>query len=449
MKEKVAAFVRENGLIPEGFRVVAGVSGGADSVALLRVLTLLSSEMHFAVFAAHLHHGIRGETADADETYVKALCDKLSVPLYCERADVPALAREHSHTLEQEGRIVRYAFFERARGHFGAELVAVAHHRDDQAESVLMHLMRGSGLAGLTGMRPKRGDIVRPLLCVRRSEIEKFLQAEGIPFQTDETNLVPEGTRNRTRLEIIPYIERNVNPAFTETLCSMAELLRRDEDYLAGEAQRALDAAAKDGGYERKKLASLPLPIQTRAIRAALAKAGAEVDIERAHVEKVCALLSAQTGASLDLPGARARVSYGLVLFEKPERATAEGFELPLAIPGETATPYGVFRTAILSETAVPADPYTACMDLDRLPGGITVRQRRAGDRFFPLGAPGRRKLKEYFIDRKVPREKREIPLLAAGDTVLFAPGFGIAETVKVRRETTRVLRVEYISSGH
>lgn len=449
MKEKIAAFIRENGLIPEGSRVVAGVSGGADSVALLRVLTLLSESMHIAVFAAHLHHGIRGATADADEAYVQALCRKFSVPLYCERADVPALAREHSHTLEQEGRVVRYNFFERARAHFGADLIAVAHHRDDQAESVLMHLMRGSGLAGLTGMRPKRDRLIRPLLCVRRREIEAFLQAEGIPFQTDETNLVPEGTRNRTRLAIIPYIEQNVNPAFTETLCSTAELLRRDEDYLSQEARDALGAAAQNGGYDRKKLASLPLPLQTRAIRIALAGAGAEVDIERAHVEKVCALLHAKTGASLDLPGVRVRVSYGLIVFEKPGRGGAEDYELLLAIPGETVTPRGVFRAVVSAETTIAADPYTAYMDLDRLPADITVRQRRAGDRFFPLGAPGRRKLKAYFIDRKVPREARGIPLLTDGDTVLFAPGFGIAETVKIRRETTRVLRVEYISSGH
>lgn len=449
MKEKIAAFIRENDLIPSGSRVVAGISGGADSVALLRVLTLLSSEMDFTVFAAHLHHGIRGKTADADEAYVRELCEKLSVPLYCEKADIPALARAHSHTLEQEGRIVRYGFFERAREHFGADLTAVAHHRDDQAESILMHLMRGSGLAGLTGMRPKRDTVIRPLLCVRRGEIEAFLAAEGIAYCTDETNLVPEGTRNRTRLEIIPYIEKNINPAFSRTLCSTAELLRRDEDYLSDEAQKALEAAARGGGYDRSALAALPFPIKTRAIRIALTRAGATVDIERTHVEKVCALLSAQTGASLDLPNARVRTSYGLVYFEKPEQDAAEPFELPLSVPGETQTPLGMFCASFLPDKTVTADPYTAYMDADRLPADITVRQRRSGDRFFPLGAPGSRKLKDYLIDRKVPRDERNVPLLAAGSTVLFVPGFCIADTVKVKCDTTRVLRVAYISSIH
>ncbi|HWQ58578.1 MAG TPA: tRNA lysidine(34) synthetase TilS [Clostridia bacterium] len=448
MREKIAAFIRENGLIPAGSSVVAGVSGGADSVALLRVLVLLSREMDFVVSAAHLNHCIRGQAADEDEAFVAGLCEGMGISLYRERLDIPRLAREHSRTLEEEGRVARYAFFERAQAHFCADLVAVAHHKDDQAESVLLHLVRGSGLAGLTGMRPGRGDLIRPMLCVRRAEIEAYLAAEGIPYRTDATNLVPEGTRNRLRLDVIPYIERHVNPAFTQTLCSMAELLGRDEEYLAAAARDALAKAARPGGYDRLSLASLPSPIQSRAIRMALAAVGAEVDIERAHVEKVSALLGAKTGAMLDLPGALARISYGLIVFERPGGRAAEEFELQLLIPGDTVTPDGVFRAEVMQDTSVVADPYVAYFDLERLPPCIVARRRRAGDRFFPLGAPGSRKLKEYFIDRKVPREAREVPLVAAGSEVLFVPGFRIAEPFKVKPETTRVLRVEYISSG-
>ncbi len=448
MKEKVAAFIRENGLIPRGASVVAGVSGGADSVALVYVLMQLKEELGARIFAAHLNHGIRGADADADEAYVVKLCETLGVPLICERADIPALARAHSHTLEQEGRIERYAFLERARAHFDADLVAVAHHRDDQAESVLMHLMRGSGLAGLTGMRPKRGNLIRPLLCVRKSEIEAYLARKSVAYCTDATNLVPEGTRNRTRLEIIPYIEAHINPALTETLCSAAELLARDEAYLDAEARRALASLVKDGGYERAKLAELPLSIQTRAIRIALAEAGAAVDIERAHVEAVTSLLTAQTGAQIDLPGAVARASYDLVFFEKPQADAREDDALPLAVPGVTVTQDGEFRAEYTNDTSFTANPFAAYMDADKLPEALVVRRRRPGDRFFPLGAPGSRKLKEYFIDRKVPREARETPLIASGDTVLFIPGFGIADTVKITAQTTRALRVEYISSG-
>ncbi len=446
MKAQIAAFIAENELIPKGAAVVAGVSGGADSVALLRILTLLASKMEFSVFAAHLNHGIRGDAADADEAFVVSLCEAYGVPLFRARADVPRFARANGHTLEEEARIVRYAFLERARKHFGASRIAVAHHKDDQAESVLLHLMRGSGLAGLTGMQPQRGALIRPMLCVRRAEIEAFLEQEGIPYCTDATNLEPDGTRNRTRLEIIPYVEKHINPAFTQTLCATAELLRRDEDYLSNQARAALDVAAQGDGYDRHALAALPWPIQTRAIRMALANAGAAVDVERAHVEKVMALLEARTGASLDLPGARARVSYGLVHFEKPGESAPEPFELPLAIPGDTRTPEGTFCAAYSDTIAYTTDKFTACFDAGKLPAELIVRRRRAGDRFFPLGAPGSRKLKEYFIDRKVPREARERPLVASGSDVLFLPGFGIAETVKITPETTRVLRVEYIS---
>lgn len=446
MKAQIAAFIAENGLIPKGAAVVAGVSGGADSVALLRVLTQLSPKMEFSVCAAHLNHGIRCDAADADEAYVVSLCEAYGVPLYRERADVPRLARANGHTLEEEARIVRYAFLERARKYFGAARIAVAHHKDDQAESVLLHLMRGSGLMGLTGMQPQRGGLIRPMLCVRRAEIEAFLEQEGIPYCTDATNLEPEGTRNRARLEIIPYIEKHINPAFTQTLCATAELLRRDEEYLSSEARAALDAAARGGGYDRRALMALPLPIQTRAVRMALARAGAVVDVERAHVEKILALLAARTGASLDLPGARARVSYDLVHFEKPGARAPEPFEAPLNVPGDTRTPEGTFCAAYSETIAYTADPFTACFDAGRLPLELTVRRRRAGDRFFPLGAPGSRKLKEYFIDRKVPREARERMLIASGSEILFLPGFGIADTVKINPETTRVLRVEYIS---
>ncbi|OQA74046.1 MAG: tRNA(Ile)-lysidine synthase [Firmicutes bacterium ADurb.Bin248] len=448
MKEKIAAFIRENGLIPAGSGVVAGVSGGADSVALLRALTLLAPGMGFSVFAAHLNHGIRGEEADADEAFVADLCESWGVPLIREKLDIPALARAHSRTLEQEGREARYAFFERAKARFGADLVAVAHHKDDQAESVLLHLTRGSGLAGLAGMRPRRGSLIRPMLCVRRAEIEAYLEAEGIPYRTDATNLVPAGTRNRLRLDVIPYIEAHINPAFTEMLCSGAELLRRDEDYLADAAREALAQALREGGYDRAQLLALPPPIRTRAVRLALAAIGADVDVERTHVEKACELLAAKTGARLDLPGARVRTSYGLVFFGKPGKPAPREFESKLAIPGDTAAPEGVFRAEITPDTAVTADPYVACFDLDRLPPDVVARRRRAGDRFFPLGAPGSRKLKECFIDRKVPREARDAPLLASGSDVLFVPGFRIAESVKVIGETTRVLRVTYISTG-
>lgn len=453
MKEKVAAFIKENSLIAPGSSVLAAVSGGADSVALLCILARLREELDCTLYAAHLNHGIRGAAADADEAYVEELCQRLGVPLTCLKLDIPGLAREHGHTLEQEGRIARYDFLERTRAGVGAQCVAVAHHMDDEAESVLMHLMRGSGLAGLTGIKARRGNIIRPLLCVRRAEIEEYLHSLGVAYCTDETNLIREGTRNRIRLDVVPYVEKYINPAFTQALCSMAELVSRDEEYLAKTARDALEAASRDGGFEREALAALPMPILTRAIRIALADIGAVVDIERSHVEKAAGMIaSGRTGAMMDMHCALMRISYGLVYFERPDEkrgASFEAFEIPFAVEGETRTPEGVFCAHITDDLTVGADPYTAYMDFAAVPEALTVRRRLPGDRFRPLGAPGERKLKEYFIDRKLPREARETPLVASGGTVLFVPGCGIADSVKVKANTARVLRVKYTKNSN
>lgn len=444
--EKVGAYIDAHALIPSGARVLVGLSGGADSTALLRVLSALAPSGGFSVCAAHFNHQIRPGAAEADEEFSRELSLKLHVPFLAGRADVVGLAKAHSHTLEQEARLLRYGFLARAKLELGCDLIAVAHHMDDQAESILMHLSRGTGLAGLTGMRPKRDDLIRPLLAVRRSEIEAYLSENGFPYCTDETNLVASGTRNRFRLDVIPYIEKHVNPALVPSLCSAAELLLRDEDYLASEAEAALESARREGGYDREALARLPMPIKTRAIRRALSLVGAVVDIEREHVEKVSALLEGETGARLDLHGASVWISYGLVCFGAyPENLDC--YELPLAIPGDTAVPGGRFSARFIEGAAFTADPMTAYFDLDLLPRALTVRQRRPGDRFRPLGAPGGRKLKEFFIDKKVPRESRSTPLIASGSEILFVPGFSISESVKVTDGTGRTLAVAYISA--
>ena len=445
MLDKVESAIRRYSLISEGDTVVAGVSGGADSVALLIVLLKLSERMGFEVRAAHLNHGIRGEAAIHDRDFVKDLCEFYGVPLYIEELDVPGAARAAGQTLEQAGRILRYDFLDRAKRHFDANSIAVAHHMDDQAESILLHLTRGSGLLGLVGMQPRRGDVIRPLLTVRRHEIEEYLAALETVYCTDETNFEREGTRNRIRLDIIPYIEKHINPGIVSTLCGMGELLYEDEQYLDAQSREALSKARRDNGYDREQLKALPHPILTRAIRIALKDAGALTDIERIHVDKVTELLYARTGARLHLPHVEAWISYDNICFGTEE--APEDYELPLELGKDTVTPRGTFFASSIEGNEYGRSRDTAYMDADRLPGGLTVRPRRQGDRFYPLGAPGRRKLKEFFIDKKVPREERTTPLICCGDEVLFVPGFGVSETVKVTADTQRMLKVEFFAA--
>ena len=444
MRERVATYIKEHGLIRKGDTVICGVSGGADSVALLMLLDSLRAELGFFVYAAHYNHMIRAEEADADEAYVVSLCKSLGLPLCVGRGDVPTAAKERGQTLETAARLMRYEFLEEVRRKQNARSIAVAHHMDDQAESIMLHITRGSGLKGLCGMQPRYGHIIRPLLCLRRAEIEQYLADHAVPYCTDSTNLLPDGMRNRIRLDVIPYIQQSINPAFIPALCALGELASEDEQYLETIARDALTAAKRRGGYDRASLSALPPPIRSRAIRIALSDAGARTDIERVHVDMIARLLSAGTGARADVAHISAWNEYSLIRFGRPQPEIAD-YCIPLTPSGETSVPGGRFISDFICDNGFLRDPRTAYMDADSLASDPVVRPRRPGDRFFPVGAPGERKLKEFFIDRKLPREARNMPLVCAGSTVLFVPGFGISEAVKITADTSRILRVRYI----
>ena len=444
---RVEGFILENGLIEENGSVLVGLSGGADSVALLTLLKSLSQRHGWRVGAAHFNHGIRGAQADEDERFCREYCVKLGVPFFSEKADVPAYAAENGLSLETAGRLLRYDFLEMIRREKGFDRVAVAHHMDDNAESVLLHILRGSGLAGLTGIKPVRGLIIRPLLCMRRSDIEGYLAELGIPFRTDRTNLVPEGSRNRVRLELLPYVQEHINSCVVGTLCSMAELLSKDEDHLMGEAKKAYASMKKDGGLKRFEAAKLAYPIKVRVIRLALQDADALVDIERVHIEAIIELLTAKTGARLCLPHIEAWTSYELLKFGKPRKA--EDFELPLT-EGNIETPLGTLKVNFVKGQKGFVRSADVCfIDRDKavaLGAPLVIRARREGDKIRPVGAAGHKKLKDFFIDRKVERGTRAVlPLIAAGSEVLYAAGLASSETVKVDCGTREMIRAEFI----
>lgn len=426
-----------------GKRVIAGVSGGADSVALLCCLHALAPALGYQLYAAHLHHGIRGAAADADLAFVAELCQRLEVPLYQERLDVPAMAG--SGSLETAARDARYGFFQRARTAFSGDYVALAHHRGDQGETLLLHLFRGSGLKGLCGMAPRRGPYIRPLLHVGRPEIEAYLRFLGQPWRTDATNLLPDGgTRNRIRLVLLPYIAQYINPGVEQALARTAASLAQDEAYLMEQSRAALEEARRPDGFDRHRLAGLPPALRNRALLLALEEAGACRDISQSHVDMLCALLEGDTGKHLDLPGAQADIQYDLLRLSPACQEADEAFCIPLALEGATRTPMGIFYAQAYRGPVVK-DPYVAILDADKLSAGLVVRRRRPGDTFFPIGGPGRKKLKDFFIDRKTPRPLREGPILFCGKDALFIPGYGIGDGVKVDAHTRRMVRLDYI----
>ena len=443
-----AAAIRDHGLIEEGQRVVAGVSGGADSVALLLCLAQLAPRLGFSLCVAHLNHGIRGAAAEADMAFVAELCKEHNLPFFAGRADAPGLARARGRGLEEAARHARFAFLEEARRHFQGDKIALAHHMEDQAETVLLHLFRGSGLTGLCGMAYAQGAVIRPLLGCHRRDIEAFLAAQGQPFCTDASNAQAEAAlRNRVRLELLPYLAARFNPEVVEALCRTAALAGTDAAYLQAQAVQALAAARRADGYDCAALAALPEALRSRALALALEERGGR-DLCQTHIRLLESLLQAPTGSHLDLPGVRADREYGLLRLCPARQAppAAPAFCLPLNLSGDTETPWGVFQAAPYSGPLL-RDPFRAVLDMDKLPACLEVRPRQPGDTFYPLGAPGRKKLKDFLIDKKVPRPQRGGPMIFAGSRAVFLPGYGISEEVKVDSGTRRMLLITYKKS--
>lgn len=407
-------------LLEKGDAVIAAVSGGADSVFLLHALCALQKEYQLTLYAAHVNHGLRADTAQRDEAFVRALCEEKKIPLFVHHADVKKTAEEKKLSEEEAGRYVRYAFFEELQRTLPANKIATAHHKNDQAETVLMNLIRGSGLAGFGGISPKRGAIIRPLLSFTRQQIEAACTEEGISFVTDETNFQTKYTRNRIRLSLLPEIER-YNPSFVDAAARNADILREEEEFLDDYVHTVFESAVMhtQNGYQ---VSIQALQEYHRAIRRRVIRRMAG-DISAKLVEAVLALCErGQSGKFLVLPGNRtARIEYGQLMIEKRDLKKNSDFFYPLEM-GKThfITEAGLFIRAGLTDKPQAGRKDRAYFSLDKKQG-LAVRSRKDGDVFYPHGMKGKKKLKEYFIDRKIPRELRgRIPLLVSDGDILW-----------------------------
>ncbi|NDL66427.1 tRNA lysidine(34) synthetase TilS [Anaerotalea alkaliphila] len=464
MQNRVKETILKNGLIEQNQRVLVGVSGGADSMALLFVLWKLAAEgMGFTLGAVHVHHGIRGGEADGDEAHVASFCRKLGVPLAVRRVDVPGLAAREGLSLEEAGRKARYRAFQALVREEGWDRVAVAHHRDDQVETILLNLFRGTGLPGLAGMPLRRGNIIRPLLHCSRAEVEEWCESQGIGYRTDATNLEAVHTRNRIRLHLLPLVEREVNPHVREQLLGMAELLEEENRFLESEAEKALEAVAGPGGdLALEPLLALPLALRRRVVLAACAAAGGgRRDLGKVHVDAVLALAARPPGSrQLHLPGGlRARVRYGkLELGLEPSGPEFGPESGPVeAVPTREELEAGTelfflgrrfgFRVLEYDDSMkIPKNLYTKWFDYDRINNDLRIRTRQTGD-FIAVkketGALGRKTLKAWCIDEKIPKEARDsIPLVAMDHQILWIVGHRMGEAARVESGTRRVLEI-------
>lgn len=436
--DKLRSAIVGGRLIPPKCRVLVGLSGGADSVVLLHGLLALKDELDCSVFAAHLNHGIRGEAADADEAFCKTLCEQWGVPFFSKKVDCPALAREKKQTLEEAARFARYAFLEGVARETGAYRIAVAHHLDDQAETVLLNLLRGTGASGLRAMRPLRANIIRPLLFVSKAEILDYAAQNRLSYAQDETNA--DIAHSRNRLRALSKAFSRINAAYAQNVCRAAQLISEDDDALCAWAEQELVNALRGDGLCCEALNALPKAVSGRVLRLYAASRGLTSDLSLRHVDALRGLCNSSTGSSVNLPrGFAAKVEYGVLTIRRFEKArTLPDYCVPFDAGGKTNTPAGDIASRLIPRPKEldPASPLECFIAPDCVRSAV-VRPRKPGDVIHPLGAPGKKKLKDYYIDKKIPQKDRCLPVLAIGNEVLWAVGAGISQRAAVREENT------------
>lgn len=463
MLDTVLSTIRRYSMITQGDKVLVAVSGGPDSVALLHALWSLRDELGITLHVAHLNHSFRGEASDADAEYVRGLAESLNIPATIEKVDVPRVRRTLRLSPEEAARLVRYEFLDRVADEVGASKIALGHTADDQVETVLMCILRGTGIDGLRGMPPVRGRIIRPLIDVHRSEVEEYVREHDLHPRTDETNLMPTFTRNRIRLELLPLLRRLYNPGVDSAILQLSELAREDVAYLEMAAQEAFKTLSPKPGAESltldaAALAALPTAIGRRVIRRAVRFVRRETkDIGLKHVDALLSLLRSSDSFRYELPGRTFVERSGKTLTILSRRSPDEPmitYRYDLAVPGETQVPEvdAVIRAEVSDQWVNPVRPpgsMEAVFDLDAIVGTLVVRNWQPGDRIRPLGMDGTKKLHDVFIDGGIPRSARcRIPIVADDVKTVWVPGLVVSQEARVTEHTRRFLLLEVQSAG-
>ncbi len=451
--KQVLEYVRMHGLITQGDRVVVGLSGGADSVCLLFVLLEMQKEIDFDIYAVHINHHLRGQEALRDVSYVDNLCTTLRVPLEIMDVQVLDVAQEKKLGIEEAGRLVRYEAFEACAAKVQATKIALAHHQNDLAETMIYHLSRGTDLAGLAAIRPMRGKYIRPLLCMNRQDIENYLMVRNIEYVTDSTNLEDHYTRNRIRHHVVEYLEREVNDQTAAHMSETAQSLSEVYDYLLSEAKKKLEQYGRleeNRFFLEEKLFSEPKVLTGYVIRRAMGQlAGGLKDITREHIHMVQSLAEKQVGKEVHLPyGLVAKKEYSGICLGKEMQVSRiyQDDVQELSVPGDFQ--WNGYKISCefdpQTEKEIPEKPCTKWLDYDKMKCNLVLRYRQSGDYLVVNSDGGKKKLKDYFIDLKIPREQRDsIPLLCCGQEVLWVVGYRISEAYKVTKETKTVLRIQ------
>jgi tRNA(Ile)-lysidine synthase len=453
MLEQVQSFIEKYHMLSQGDGIVVGVSGGADSVCLLAVLRELREKYSLRLAVVHVNHMIRGEEAKRDQRYVEELCRGWEIPCRVYRKDIPAYARENGFSEEEAGRIYRYQCFQEEMERRSFRKIAVAHNMEDLAETVIFHMLRGSGIRGMAGISPVRGNVIRPLLGTKRQEIEAYLRDRQLEFQTDATNQSLDYDRNRIRHGILREMQE-MNAQAVEHICSLAFDLA---DVYAGIRQEAETLVlhtepGRNVTLDGEALKQQSAPAQGEAVLKALEMlSGKRKDITRRHVEQVLALLDGESGKQIMLPyGLTARQSYGKLILEAPHNKEQEDghFCIELQKNGNYVWEQG--KLSIESSTTwrpgdISKKEYTKTLDYDKISGEFFLRTPEEGDFIVINSQGGQKKLSRLFTDRKIDREKRKSwPVIASGHEIIWAIGLRFSEAYKVTEATKEIVTLTY-----
>ena len=448
-------FIKENSMFNKGDKVIVAVSGGPDSTCLLYILNDIKDKIGITLVGAHLNHCLREGDAEKDELYAKKTCESLNIEFYSKKVDVHRIAAQKNLSCEMAGREERYQFFRELLISLDANKVALAHNANDQAETVLMRIMRGTGIEGMVGIKPVRDKIyVRPILHLSRKEIEKYCEDNAISPRIDKSNLENIYARNKVRLELIPYMEQNFNKDIIRTLNRLSDTVKKDNDYLIDISQKEFKKHCEIEGQRviiNKNAFRLHEAILSRIVRSALLEVNNDLyNFEKVHITSVIELQRHETGKSIMLPAnIIVENCYGnMHIFARGKVINYNSNQYSLNIHQKNIIhPLNVVIEmdvkSKLQNTLFKGTDYIKNFDYDKILGPIILRYREDGDKFMPLGMTGNKKIKDLFIDLKIPKSKRnEIPLICFGNDISWVVGYRVSEKFKVSKDTKNILRI-------
>ena len=439
--EKFKNFIEENNLIEKGDSIVSAVSGGSDSVFMLEMLLAIKDDYDLKIIVSHVNHGLRGAEAQRDEDFVKKLAEKNGLIYEVEHINMAGYAKEHSLTCEEAGRKLRYIFFEEVKEKYKADKVAIAHNENDVAETIFLNIFRGTGLDGLESIPLRRDFYIRPILCFEKSEILDFLKENNIRYVDDSTNFTNDYKRNMIRNEIIPFIKKNFNENIVSSMSRLASIAKENNLYLEDIINDKYIDIVKSNTIDREGFNELNHYEKTLVLRKFLRdNLNYLNNISKDNIEDMINLISLDSGKKYDIDGKHYLVNdFDKTIFKKLDiNELSEEISLDFKLD-KVYNIYGSKFKFVLSDKIL-SKKY---LDYDLLTGKLSLRNRRSGDRFNPFGMKGSKKIKDYFVDKKVSSDDRsKVLFLMNGDEIAYVVGYDIADKYRASSKTKNYLNV-------